>query len=70
MEKGVGAIFGLISTPTGQHVEYVTYAKQDAPLVIQLSLGNCEAPNSLTLSGLSVEKAGPVELISDTIYTF
>ena len=70
VEKGVGAIFGLISTPTGQHVEYVTYAKQDAPLVIQLSLGNCEAPNSLTLSGLSVEKAGPVELISDTIYTF
>ena len=70
VEKGLGAMFGLLSTPSGQHVEYVTYAKQDTQLVIQLSLGNCSAPNSIILSNVSVQKAGKVDLISDTIYTF
>ena len=69
-EKGLGAIFGLISTPSGQYVEYVTYPKQDTDLVIQLSLGNCSAPNSIILSNVNVEKAGTIDLISDTIYTF
>lgn len=70
VEKGLGAIFGLISTPAGQHVEYITYAKEDTQLVIQLSLGNCSAPNSIMLSNVKVEKAGTIELVSDTIYTF
>ena len=69
-EKGLGAMFGLMATPTGQPVEYVTYAKQDTDLVIQLSLGNCTAPNSIILGGLAVEKAGEIDLISDTVYTF
>ncbi len=69
-EKGLGAIFGLISTPSGQYVEYVTYPKQDTELVIQLSLGNCSAPNSIILSDVQVEKAGTIIPVSDTIYTF
>ena len=63
-------MFGLFSSPAGHYVEFVTYAKQDTHLVIQLSLGNCIPPNSIILSGLKVEKAGTVNLISDTIYTF
>ena len=70
VEKGLGAMYGLISTPNGQYVEYVTYAREDTQLVIQLSLGNCSAPNTLMLSGLKVEKAGASHLVSDTIYTF
>lgn len=69
-EKGLGAIFGLLATPAGQPVEYVTYAKQDVDLVIQLSLGNCAAPNTIVLSDLKVEKAGAIDPVSDTIYTF
>ena len=69
-EKGLGGMFGLFSSPAGHYVEFVTYAKQDTHLVIQLSLGNCIPPNSIILSGLKVEKAGTVNLISDTIYTF
>ena len=69
-EKGLGAMYGLISTPSGQHVTYTTYPKQDTELVIQLSLGNCTPPNSIILSGLKVEKAGKINLVSDTIYTF
>ena len=69
-EKGLGAMFGLISKPSGQYVEYVTYAKQDTDLVIQLSLGNCAPPNSIILEKVAVEKAGRIDLVSDTIYTF
>ena len=69
-EKGLGAIFGLIAKPSGQYVEYVTYPKKDTQLVIQLSLGNCSAPNSIVLNKVSVEKAGAINLVSDTIYTF
>ena len=63
-------MYGLISTPSGQHVTYTTYPKQDTELVIQLSLGNYTPPNSIILSGLKVEKAGKINLVSDTIYTF
>ena len=69
-EKGLGAMFGLISKPSGQYVEYVTYAKQDTDLVIQLSLGNCAPPNSIILEKVAVEKAGRIDLVSDTVYTF
>ncbi len=69
-EKGLGAIFGLIAMPAGTYVEYVTYPKQDTQLVIQLSLGNCSAPNSIFLSDVKVEKAGTIIPVSDTIYTF
>ncbi len=69
-EKGVGAVFGLISIPSGQRVEYVFYAREDAHLVIQLSLGNCSAPNSVILSDVAVEEAGDLNFLSDTIYTF
>ena len=69
-EKGLGAMFGLISKPTGQYVEYVTYPKQDTKLVIQLSLGTCAPPNSIILEDLAVTKAGVINQVSDTIYTF
>ena len=69
-EKGLGAMYGLISKPSGQYVEYVTYAKQDTDLVIQLSLGTCAPPNSIILEKVAVEKAGRIDLVSDTIYTF
>ena len=69
-EKGLGAIYGLTAGAGGENVEYLVYPGQDTRLVIQLSHGNCEAPNRITLSGLAVEKAGPVELVSDTVYTF
>ena len=70
VEKGLGAIFGLISTPTGRYVEYVAYVEHDTQLVIQLSLGNCSAPNSIMLESVKVEKAGRIDPISDTVYTF
>lgn len=38
--------------------------------MIQLSLGNCSPPNSIILSNVKVEKAGAIDLVSDTIYTF
>lgn len=70
VEKGLGAMFGLIAKPSGQYVEYVTYAKQDTDLVIQLSLGTCAPPNSIILEKVAVEKAGRIDLVSDTVYTF
>lgn len=69
-EKGLGAMFGLLATPAGQYVEYVCYPKQDIRLSLQLSLGNCSAPNSIFVSNVKVEKAGAVELVSDTVYNF
>ena len=70
VEKGLGAIFGLLSNPSGQYVEYVTTPKKDISLVVQLSLGNCASPNSIILNRFNIEKAGETELVSDTIYTF
>ena len=70
VEKGIGGIFGLISKPVGQYVEFTTYADKQAYLVIQLSLGNCTTPNNIILSDVKVEKAGKVFLVSDTVYTF
>ncbi len=69
-EKGLGAMFGLLAAPAGQYVEYVCYPKQDIRLSLQLSLGSCSAPNSIFVSNVKVEKAGAVELISDTVYNF
>ena len=70
VEKGLGAIFGLLSSPSGQYIEYVTTPKKNTPLVVQLSLGNCASPNSIILDRFNIEKAGETELVSDTIYTF
>ena len=70
IEKGLGGIFGLISKPSGTHVEYTAYLKEDMPLVDQLSLGNCTTPNTIILSDVKVEKAGKIYLVSDTIYHF
>ena len=70
VEKGLGAIFGLTALPAGHHVEYTIIADQSAQLVIQLSLGNCTAPNTIFLSDVKVEKAGKFNLVSDTIYHF
>ena len=39
-------------------------------LVVQLSLGTCSPPNSIILDKFSVTKAGAVNLVSDTIYSF
>ncbi len=69
-EKGLGAMYGLTLSPSGKYIEYVTYAKQNTNLVIQLSLGTLSASNSVTIENVQVTKAGQVNLISDTIYTF
>ena len=71
----------MITTPDGADIlcrqiagavarRIVTYAKEDVQLVLQLSLGNCAPPNSVILSNVKVEKAGAIDLVSDTIYTF
>ena len=70
VEKGLGAVFNLMATPYGQPVSYTAYVKEDTQLVLQLSLGRCTAPNSIILSGVKVEKAGAIELVSDTVYSF
>jgi hypothetical protein len=70
VEKGLGAIFNLMASPYGQHIEYATYVREDIQLVVQLSLGKCAAPNTVILSNLKVERAGEINLVSDTIYTF
>ena len=70
IEKGLGGIFGLISKPSGTHIEYTAYLKEDMQLVDQLSLGNCTTPNTIILSDVKVEKAGKIFKISDTIYNF
>ena len=70
VEKGLAAIYGLMATPYGQHIDFATYVREDTQLVLQLSLGNCPAPNTVILSNLKVERAGTINLISDTIYTF
>lgn len=70
VEKGLGGIFGLTSKAAGVHVEYTKYVSEEAPLVIQLSLGNCMTPNTIFLSDVKVEKAGKIDLVSDKIYCF
>ena len=37
---------------------------------IQLSPGNCSAPNSIIIKDVKVEKAGKINLVSDTVYYF
>ena len=69
-EKGVGALYGLTAGPETQVVEYVVYAMRDADLVLQLSLGNCAAPNTVTVSNVHVEEAGNLIPVSETVYTF
>ena len=56
--------------PTGYYTEYYPNVKENTPLVIQLSLGNCTTPNTIFLSDVKVEKAGKVNLVSDTVYSF
>ena len=69
-EKGVGAIFGLMSKPYGEFIEYFPRVKEDSPLVIQLSLGNCVAPNTIFLSDVKVQQIDKVNLVTDKIYVF
>lgn len=69
-EKAVGAIYGLTTTMEPQVVEYVTYAAEDAHLIIQLTLGNATAPTTFNVGHVKVEKAGTTSQVSDTIYTF
>ncbi len=70
VEKGLGGIFGLMSRPQGEYISYSAYLKEDVNLAIQLSLGNCVAPNTIVLSDVKVEKAGNIDLVSDKIYCF
>ena len=70
VEKGLGAIFGLTSKPYGEFVEYYTYVDEDSPLVVQVSLGNVSAPNTIFLDDVKVEKAGEIKLVSDKVYYF
>ena len=70
VEKGIGGMFGLTSDPAGTYIEFTTYMKEEARLVVQLSLGNCTTPNTIFLNDVKVEQAGKINLVSDTIYTF
>ena len=70
VEKGLGGIFGLMSRPQGTYISYASYVPKDIDLAVQLSLGNCAAPNTITLSDVKVEKAGKINQISDKIYVF
>ncbi len=69
-EKGVGAMYGLNSTMEPQIVEYITYANEDAHLVLQFSLGKASAPSTFNVNNIKVERAGATSEVSDTIYTF
>ena len=69
-EKGLGAMYGLNAYPETRTVEYAVYAARDTDLVLQLSLGNCAAPNTITISDVRVEKAGAMTILSETEYTF
>ena len=69
-EKGLGGLFGLTTKTYGEYVEYCTYADKVAQLVVQLSLGNVVAPNTVFLENVKVEKAGTINLVSDTTYSF
>jgi hypothetical protein len=53
-----------------QIVEYITYANEDAHLVIQFSLGKAGAPSTFNVNNIKVEQAGATSEVSDTIYTF
>ena len=70
VEKGLGGIFGLMSRPQGTYISYASYVPKDIDLAVQLSLGNCVAPNTITLSDVKVEKAGKINQVSDKIYIF
>ncbi|MBQ1900655.1 MAG: hypothetical protein II153_07060, partial [Erysipelotrichaceae bacterium] len=70
VEKGLGGIFGLMSRPQGAYITYASYVPKDIQLAVQLSLGNCVAPNTITLSDVKVEKAGKINQVSDKIYIF
>ena len=70
VEKGLGGIFGLMSRPQGTYISYASYVPKDIDLAVQLSLGNCAAPNTITFSDVKVEKAGKINQISDKIYVF
>ena len=69
-EKGLGAMYGLTAKPETQVVEYVVYAQRDIDLILQVSLGNCAAPNAVTVSNVHVEEAGNLVPVSETVYTF
>lgn len=69
-EKGLGALYGLSAGPKAQVVTYTVYAMHDIDLVLQLSLGNCAAPNALTIGNVHVEEAGTLIPVSETVYTF
>ena len=69
-EKGLGAMYGLTAKPETQVVEYVVYAQRDIDLILQVSLGNCAAPNAVTVSSVHVEEAGNLVPVSETVYTF
>ena len=55
-EKGVGAKYGLTATSESQTVVFETAQQSDASLVIQFSLGNAEAGNTVTVSNINVEE--------------
>ena len=69
-EKGLGAMYGLTAYPETRTCEYTVYAARDTRLIIQVSLGSCEAPNSFTVSRVKVEKAGALEKLSERGYDF
>ena len=69
-EKGLGAQYGLTAYTDTRTYEYTAYAIRNTHLVIQVSLGSCEAPNSFTVSRVKVEKAGALEKLSEREYDF
>ncbi len=69
-EKGFGAMYGLSAGPETKTCEFTTYAFRDGVLIIQLSLGNCAAANSITVSHVKVEQAGELTQVSNVAYDF
>lgn len=69
-EKGFGALYNLTATKAAQRIEFTAYAAVDTHLIIQVSLGNCTAPNTITVSNVQVNEAGALQVVSDTEYGF
>lgn len=70
VEKGLGALYNLTATKAAQRIEFTAYAAVDTHLIIQVSLGNCAAPNTITVSNVQVNEAGALQVVSDTEYGF
>ena len=56
VEKGVGARYGLTASSSGETVVFDVIPENDATLILQFSLGNAGAGNTVTVSNIEVEE--------------